>query len=146
MNRRNFSLALTATVIAAVVLARKRLRRIGSQCFYSIMALSPQRARLYERQKRMNAASEDLRAIVHAEIGYIRKQGRFATLDELISNRDLGPEMAGRRGYVYSIRLDGTSGISASAYPAPGEHLPAIVNDTFGPALAPVLARLQKDK
>jgi|SRR5580700_3305153 hypothetical protein len=146
MNRRNFSLALTATVIAVVGLARKRLRRIGSQFFYSIMALSPKRARLNERQKRMNAASEDLRAIVHAEIGYIRKQGRFATLDELISNRDLGPEMAGRHGYVYSIRLDSKSVISASAYPAPGEQLDAIVNDSFGPALAPVLARLQKDK
>jgi hypothetical protein len=35
MNRRNFNLALTVTVIAFVVLARKRLRQIGSQCFYS---------------------------------------------------------------------------------------------------------------
>ena len=92
----------------------------------------------------MNAASDDLRAIVHAEIGYIRKQGRFATLDELISNRDLGPDMAGRHGYVYNIRLDGKSIISASAYSAPGEQLPAVVIDTFGPALAPVLARLQE--
>jgi hypothetical protein len=54
--------------------------------------------------------------------------------------------MAGRHGFVYSIRRDGKSVISASAYPAPGEQLDAIVIDSFGPALAPVLARLQKDK
>jgi hypothetical protein len=52
--------------------------------------------------------------------------------------------MAGRHGYVYSIRLEGNS-ITASAYPAPGEQLPALVNDSFGPGLAPVLARLQKE-
>ena len=146
MNRRNFILALISTVIAVVVLARERLRHIASQCFYSIVALSPKRVRLIVRQKRMNAATEDLRAIVNAEIAYIRKQGRFATLDELISNRDLGPEMAGRRGYVYNIRLQGKSIISASAYSIPGEQLPAIVIDSTGPGLAPVLARLQKEQ
>src|SRR5712671_544763 len=145
MNRRNFNLALTVTVIAFVVLARKRLRQIGSQCFYSIMVLNPKSARLIERQKRMDAASEDLRSIVHAEIGYIRKQGRFATLDELISNRVLGPEMAGRHGYVYNIYLQ-EKGLNATAYAAPGEQLPAIVNSTSGPGLAPVLARLQKEQ
>ena len=94
----------------------------------------------------MNAATEDLGAIVNAEIGYIQKQGRFATLDKLISNRDLGPEMAGRRGYVYKIRLQGKSIISASAYSIPGEQLPAIVIDSTGPGLAPVFARLQKEQ
>jgi hypothetical protein len=146
MNRRNFILALIATVIAVVVLARERLRQIGSQCFYSIVALSPKRVRLIVSQKRMNAATEDLRTIVNAEIGYIRKQGRFASLDELISSRDLGPEMVGRHGYVYNIRLDGKSVISASAYPAPGEQLDAIVIDSTGPGLAPVLARLPKEQ
>ena len=146
MNRRNFILGLIATVIAVVALARERLRQIASQCFYSIVALSPKRVRLIVRQKRMNAATEDLRAIVNAEIGYIQKQGRFATLDNLISNRDLGPEMAGRRGYVYNIRLQGKSIISASAYSIPGEQLPAIVIDSTGPGLAPVLARLQKEQ
>ena len=146
MNRRNFILGLIATVIAVVVLARERLRQIASRCFYSIVALSPKRVRLIVRQKRMNAATEDLRAIVNAEIGYIRKHGRFATLDELISNRDLGPEMAGRHGYAYSIRLDGKSIISASAYSAPGEQLPAVVIDTTGPGLAPVLAKLPKEQ
>jgi hypothetical protein len=145
MNRRNFIVGLIATVIAVVVLARERLRQIASQCFYSIVALSPKRVRLIVRQKRMNAATEDLRAIVNAEIGYIRKHGRFATLDELISNRDLGPEMAGRHGYVYNIRLEGKSVISASAYPVPGEQLGAIYIDSTGPGLAPVLARLSKE-
>jgi hypothetical protein len=146
MNRRNFILGLIATVIAVVVLARERLRQIASQCFYSIVALSPKRVRLIVRQTRMNAATEDLRAIVNAEIGYIRKQGRFATLDELISNRDLGREMAGRHGYVYNIRLEGKSVISASAYPVPGEQLGPIYIDSTGPGLAPVLAKLPKEQ
>ena len=146
MNRRNFILGLIATVIAVVVLVRERLRQIASQCFYSIVVLSQKRVRLIVRQKRMNAATEDLRAIVNAEIGYIRKHGQFATLDELISNRDLGPEMAGRHGYVYNIRLEGKSVISASAYPVPGEQLGAIYIDTTGPGLAPVLAKLPKEQ
>jgi hypothetical protein len=69
MNRRNFSLALTATVFAGVVLARKRLRQVGSDFFYSIMALRERRARLSERQKRMDAAREDL------TVGKIRNAG-----------------------------------------------------------------------
>jgi hypothetical protein len=146
MDRRNFILGLIATVIAVLVLARERLQQVASRCFSSIVALSPKRVRLIARQKRMNAATEDLRAIVNAEIGYIRKQGRFATLDELISNRDLGPEMAGRRGYVYNIRLEGKSIISTSAYPVPGEQLGAIVIDSAGPGLAPVLANLPKEQ
>jgi hypothetical protein len=145
MNRRNFSLALTATVFAVVVLARRRLRQIGSDFFYSIMALREKKARLSERRKRMDAARKDLSAIVQAEIGHIQQWGKFATLDELVSNRDLGPEMAGRHGYVYSIDLERKE-IIATAYPAPGEQLPVIVNDTSGPALAPVLARLQKEQ
>ena len=143
MNRRNFTLALVGTIISVVVLARERLRQIASRSFYSVMALSPKGVRLIVRQKRMNAAAEDLRAIVNAEIGHIRKQGRFASVDELISSRDLDPEMAVRHGYVYNIRLEGRSVISASAYAASGEQLPAIVIDTTGPGLAPVLAKLQ---
>jgi hypothetical protein len=145
MNRRNFSLTLTATVFAVLVLARRRLRQIGSDFYNSIIALRERRARLSERQKRMDAAREDLRAIVQAEIGHIRQWGKFATLDELVSNRDLGPEIAGRHGYVYSIDLERKE-IIATAYPAPGEQLPVIVNNTSGPALAPVLARLQKEQ
>jgi hypothetical protein len=53
--------------------------------------------------------------------------------------------MVGRHGYVYSIDLEG-EGVTASAYPAPGEQLPALVSDIFGPGLAPVLARLQKEQ
>ena len=55
----------------------------------------------------------------------------------------LGPEMAGRHGYVYSIRLGGNV-ISTTAYPRPGQQLPALYSDITGPGLAPVLARLQK--
>jgi hypothetical protein len=144
MKRRNFSLALTATVLAAVALAQRGSRQIASRFFHSLMAWRQTRARLNETQKRIDAAKEDLGAIVQAEVDYIEKRGKFATLDELVSSRDLGPEMAGRHGYVYSIRLEG-SGITTSAYPAPGEQLPALVNNIFGPGLAPVLARLQKE-
>src|ERR1700680_4590454 len=113
MNRRNFSLALTAAVIAAVVLAGGRLRQIGSRFSYSLMELRQSRAILNETQKRMDAAQKDLAAIVQAEVGYIQKRGKFATLNELVSSRDLGPEMSGRYGYVYSIHLE-RNGISAT--------------------------------
>jgi hypothetical protein len=73
------------------------------------------RARLNETQKRIDAAEEDLGAIVQAELGYIEKQGKFPTLDELVSSRSLGPEMAGRHGYVYSIRLEGNAITAQSA-------------------------------
>ena len=144
MKRRNFSLALTATVLAAVALAQRGSGQIACRFFYSLVAWRQTRARLNETQKRIDAAEEDLGAIVQAELGYIEKRGKFATLDELVSSRSLGPEMAGRHGYVYSIRLEGNA-ITASAYPAPGEQLPALLNQDFGPGLAPVLARLQKD-
>jgi hypothetical protein len=144
MKRRNFSLALTATVLAAVALAPRRSRQVACRFFYSLVAWRQTRARLNETQKRIDAAEEDLGAIVQAELGYIEKRGKFATLDELVSSRDLGPEMAGRHGYVYSIRLEGNA-ITANAYPAPGEQLPALLNHDFGPGLAPVLARLQKE-
>jgi hypothetical protein len=143
MKRRNFSFGLTAAVLAAVALAQRGPMQIASRFFQSLLAWRQTRARLNETQKRIDAAKEDLGVIVQAELGFIEKRGKFARLDELVSNRDLGPEMAGRHGYVYSIRLEG-NGISASAYPAPGEQLPALVNDIFGPGLAPVLARLQK--
>jgi len=146
MKRRNFSLALAATVFAAVALARGQLRQIGTRFFYSLMALRQTRARLNETQKRMDAATEDLKAIFQAELGYIEKRGKFVTLDELVSSRDLGPEMAGRHGYVYSIQLNlEGNGITGSAYAAPGEHLPSLFVNNFGPGLAPVLARLQKE-
>jgi len=145
MKRRNFSLGLTATVLAAVALAQRGSMQIASRFFHSLMVWHQTRARLNETQKRIDAAKKDLGAIVHAELGFIEKRGKFARLDELVSSRDLGPEMAGRHGYVYSIRLEG-NGISASAYPAPGEQLPALVSDIFGPGLAPVLARLQKER
>ncbi len=144
MTRRNFSLALTATVFAAVALAQRQFRQIGSRFFYSLMALRRTRARLNETQNRIDAAKEAIGAIVHAELGYIQKRGKFATLDDLVSSHDLGPEMAGRHGYIYSIHLEG-NGITASAYPAPGEQLPALVNDIIGPGLTPVLARIQKE-
>jgi hypothetical protein len=131
MKRRNFGLALTATVLAAVALAQSGLRQIVYRFFYSVTAWLQTRAKLNETQKRIDGAREDLGAIVRAELGYIQKRGKFSTLDELVSSHELGPEMAGRHGYVYSIRLEGNS-ITASAYPAPGEQLPALVNDSFG--------------
>lgn len=143
MKRRNLSLALTALLVAAVALAQKGLRGVGSRVFHSFMAWYETRARLNETQKQMDAAKKDLQAIVQAELTHIEKTGKFATLDELVSSGDLGPEMVGRHGYVYSIRLEG-NGISTSAYPRPGEQLPALYNDTVGPGLAKVLARLQK--
>jgi hypothetical protein len=145
MKRRNFTLTLTAAILAVVVLARGRLWQIGSRFFNSLSALRENRARLNETQKRIDAAKKDLAAIVQAELAHIKKVGKFATLDQLISTRDLGPEMAGRHGYVYSIHLEGNEiSARARAYPAPGEQLPALVNYISGPGLAQVLATLQE--
>ena len=91
----------------------------------------------------MDAAKEDLWVIVQAELAYIKERGKFATVEELISSHALGPEMTGRHGCAYSIRLGGNV-ISTTAYPRPGQQLPALYNDITGPGLAPVLARLQK--
>lgn len=125
VKRRNFSLGLAALVVAAVALAQKPLRLVGSRFLNSLVAWRQTRARLNETQKRMDAANEDLRAIVQAELGHIDKRGKFATLRELVSSGELGPEMVGRHGYVYGILLEGNR-ITASAYPAPGEQLPAL--------------------
>jgi hypothetical protein len=93
----------------------------------------------------MDAADEDLRTIVQAELGHIEKRGEFATLHELVSSGELGPEMAGRHGYVYGILLEG-NGITASAYPAPGEQLPALYNQSSGRRIVPLLGRLQQKR
>lgn len=144
MKRRNFILALTASIAVAVVPAQKELRQVSSRFFHSLLARRQTRAKLNETQKRIDTANQDLKAIVQAELDHIEKRGKFAKLDELLSDRDLGPEMAGHHGYVYSIRLEG-NGITVSAFPAPGEQLPAIVNAISGPGLASVLARLRKE-
>lgn len=83
-------------------------------------------------------------AIVQAELGHIRKQGKFADLEELVSTGDLSPSMAGRHGYVYSIRLERNT-LIASASPVLGEQLPAILNSISGPGVTSVLSRLQKE-
>ena len=91
-----------------------------------------------ERQKRIDAARRDLQVITQAELRHIENQRRFANIEELISGGELGSEMTGRKGYAYSVRLKG-NGISASAAPAPGENLPPLVSDTYGPAIAHLL-------
>jgi len=144
MRRRNFILALSVLVIAAVIPARNELWQAGSRSFHFVTTWCQRRAKLNERQKRIDAASKDLTAIEQAELAHIQKWGKFAKLEELVSNRDLGPEMTGRHGYVYSIGLEGTA-ITTSAYSAPGEQLPAVLHTVSGPGLAPVLARLQKE-
>lgn len=51
--------------------------------------------------------------------------------------------MAGRNGYVYTIRLEGNA-IFTSAYPNTGEQLPALYTSASGPGVARVLAKLQR--
>jgi len=145
VKRRNFSLALTALVVGLVALVQKDLRQVGSRFLHSLVAWRQTRARLNETQRRIEAANEDLRAIVQAELGHIEKQGKFATLHELVSSGELGPEMAGRHGYVYGILLERNC-INASAYPAPGEQLPALYRSVSGPGLVPLLTRLQQSR
>ena len=88
-------------------------------------------------------ARRDLRVVTQAELSHIENQRQFADIDELISSGELGPEMTGRNGYTYSVRLE-EKGINASAVPAPGENLPALYNDVTGPAIAPILGKLKK--
>ena len=92
-----------------------------------------------ERQKRIDAARRDLQVITQAELRHIENQRSFANIEELISSGELGPEMTGRNGYAYSVRLKGNGIISASAVPAPGEDLPPLVSDASGPAIAHLL-------
>jgi len=124
MNRRNFSLGFLAILfsMAAALLVRSSFR--------------------HEGQKRIDTARRDLQIITQAELRHIEKQQEFAGIDELVSSGELGPEMRGRNGYVYSIHLEG-NGISASATPSPEKNLPGLVNHTFGPGIAPVLAMLK---
>ena len=91
-----------------------------------------------ERQKRIDAARRDLQVITQAELRHIENQRTFANIEELISSGELGPEMTGRNGYAYSVRLEGNC-ISTSAAPAPGENLPPLVSDTYGPAITHLL-------
>ena len=103
MNRRNFSLALLAIVVAARLLVRGALR-------HGIRV----KTGIDERQKRIDAARKDLQVITQVEISHIENQRKFAAVEELISSGELGREMRGRNGYTYSVRLEG-NGISASA-------------------------------
>ena len=124
MNRRNFSLGFLTILfsIATALLIAAHFR--------------------HEWQKRIDTARRDLQIITQAELRHIEKQREFAGIDELVSSGELGPEMRGRNGYVYSIHLEG-NGISASATPSPEKNLPGLVNHTFGPGIAPLLAKLK---
>lgn len=95
------------------------------------------------RQTRIDAARTDLQVITQAELRHLENQRKFADIKELISSGELGPEMTGRNGYAYSVRLERNS-ISASAAPAPGENLPPLVSDTSGPAIAHLLDIIKK--
>ena len=95
-----------------------------------------------ERQKRIDAARTDLEVITRTELGHIENQRKFAGIEELISSGELGPEMAGRNGYAYSVRLEVKS-VSARAAPAPGENLPALLSGTSGSAITLILAKLK---
>jgi hypothetical protein len=134
MNRRNFSLGFLAILISVTTafLVRRAFRH-GVQ----------EKLANSERQKRIDAAGRDLQVITQAELRHIENQRKFASIDELISSGELGPEMAGRNYYAYSVRLE-ANGISASAAPT-GENLPALFSDTFGPAVAPILAKLKPE-
>jgi hypothetical protein len=133
MNRRNFNLGFLAIpVLVTIALLVRGAFRHGVQA----------KSANTERQKRIDAARRDLQVITQAELRHIENQRKFAGIDELISSAELGPEMTGRNGYAYSVRLEG-NGISASAAPASGENLPALVSD--GPAIAPILGKLKKE-
>jgi hypothetical protein len=139
MKRRTFASVLMGAAISAAVLVLCRLPLLRSA-----LALGQENRILNKEQIQMEAARRDLRTIVNVEIGFIKKQKKFASLDELVSKGDLGPAMLGRFGYVYSICLNGRT-ISASALPAASKQLPAVHVAFFGPGLDPVLESLQQN-
>lgn len=122
------SLAILILATIALLLARGAFRQ-GAQS----------KSANIERQKRIDAARRDLQVITQAELRHIENQRKFANIEELISSGELGPEMTGRNGYAYSVRLEGSGIISASAAPAHGENLPPLVSDTSRPAIAHLL-------
>jgi hypothetical protein len=130
MKRKTFDSILAGAVASALAAALWRFPLLRS-------ALGP------GSQMRMEAAKRDLRTILKIEIGFIKKRKKFASLNELVSSGDLGQEMLGRFGYMYSICLRGKS-LSASAQPLENEQLPVVHINFFGPGLDPVLANLQE--
>src|ERR1700694_3628792 len=120
MKRRTFRSILVgvATSAAMVALCRFPLPR-------SVVTLGQTNSILTGEQMRIEAAKRDLRSILNVEVGFIKKQKKFASLNEMVSCGALGQAMLGCFGYVYSICLSGKS-ISASAYPLPSEQLPAV--------------------
>ena len=95
------------------------------------------------RQKQIDAAVRDLQVIFQAEQRHIENQRKFADIEELISSGELGAEMRGLNGYVYSVRLEGNQ-ICTSAVPAPGANLPPLVSHTW-PAIARLQGMLKKE-
>jgi hypothetical protein len=136
MKTRTFGSFLIGVATSAAVIALCRVPLLPSE-------LGLGRTNNILKQMRMEAAKGDLKTIVSVEAAFIKKQKKFASLNELVSSGDLGQAMLGRFGYVYSICLSGKS-ISASAYPLAGEQLPAVYVDFSGPGLDPVLANLQE--
>jgi hypothetical protein len=136
MNRRTFGSLVTGALssVVALVLCRSKLLR---------STLMQTNAVLNQEQVRMENARRDLNSIVKAEISFMKRQKRFANLNELISGGDLDPTMSGRFGYVYAVNRSAKS-IDASAHPLAGETLPAVYVNAFGPALDPVLRNLQE--
>ena len=122
------SLAIFILATIALLLVRGALRQ-------GVQAKSAN----IERQKRIDVARRDLQVITQAELRHIENQRKFANIEELISSGELGPEMTGRNGYAYSVRLEGNGIISAIAAPAPGVNLPPLVSDTSTPAIAHLL-------
>ena len=133
MNRRTFVVGFLAILVMTALLVRITFR-------HGVQAKSANT----ERQKRIDAARRDLQVITQAELSHIENQRQIAGVEELISSGELGPEMTGRNGYTYSVRLEG-NGISASAAPAPGENLPALFSDATGPAVARTIAKLKPE-
>jgi hypothetical protein len=132
MNRRTFGSILVGAAVSAAVVVLSKLPLLRSA-----LALS-------RTGRILSPPERDLRTIVNVEVDFIKKQKKFASLDELVSRGDLGRHMLGRFGYVYSIRLSGTS-INASAFPSPSEMLPAVHVTFFGPALDPILASIREN-
>lgn len=75
----------------------------------------------------------DLIAIANAQRMYVSTNGRYATMEELISSGELRMEKPGRENYVYTVEVSGSGFTATARYtgPAPGNHPTLTIDQTM---------------
>lgn len=79
------------------------------------------------------AVKNDLIAIANAQRMYVSTNGRYATMEELISSGELRMEKPGRENYVYTVEVSGSGFTATARYtgPAAGNHPTLTIDQTM---------------